>query len=152
MTVRITVAAIVLVAAPLLGATQEPPKLSCIKDVTYSQEFLTRYPKAGAACREVVVKDGKKWVRFDADVVKVNKSQVTANFMDNYRQSIATLTFKASPQAQVVVDGKESKFSSLRKGDTLSFWVPESRMGFYAAPGASESRKLALVDDTTKLR
>ena len=141
----------VLVATPFVAVAQEP-KLSCIKDIVYSQEFLARYPKAGAACREVVMKDGTKWARFDADVVAVKDNQVTANFIDNHKQSIATLTFAASPEARVKVEGKDVKFSALRAGDSLSFWVPESRVGFYAAPGASENAKLALVSDDTATR
>jgi hypothetical protein len=144
---------IVLVGAPLAVLADEAPKLSCIKDITYSQEFLSRYPKAGAACREVVMKDGKKWVRFDADVADVRGNQVTANFVDQYKQSVATLTFSAAPEARLTIDGKEAKFSELQSGDTISVWMPESRMGFYAKPGSLEMSKFAVVStDTTKLR
>jgi hypothetical protein len=152
MSVGMRLVAVVLAAAPILGAAQGEAGLSCIKDVVYSQEFLARYPKAGAACREVVQINGEKWVRFDADVVKVKGNQVTANFLDSYKTAVGTVTFAATPDARVVVDGKKTKYSALRQGDTLTFWVPESRMGFYAAPGASESTKLAVVSDTAKQR
>lgn len=143
---------IVLGGAALAALADEAPKLSCIKDITYSQEFLTRYPKAGAACREVVMKDGKKWARFDADVVDVRGNQVTANFIDQYKQGLATLTFTAAPEARLTIDGKEAPFSDLRSGDTISVWISESRMGFYAKPGALEISKFAVVSNTSKLR
>ena len=153
MNVGVKLLALALAGTPLIAAAQDEPKdaqkLSCVKDVVYSQEFMKRYPKAGAACREVVEKDGHKWARFDADVVKVKGTQVTANFKDNYNQPVGTLTFNASPDARVLVEGREVKYSTLREGDTLSFWMPESRMGFYARPGASEDAKLAVVSNTT---
>lgn len=143
---------IVLGGAPLGALAEEAPKLSCIKDITYSQEFLARYPKAGAACREVVMKDGKKWARFDADVVDVRGNQVTANFIDQYKQSLAMLTFTAAPEARLTIDGKEAKFSELRSGDTISVWMSDTRMGFYAKPGALEISKFAVVSNTPKMR
>ena len=143
---------IVLGAVPLALFADEAPPLSCIKDITYSQEFLARYPKAGGACREVVIKDGKKWARFAADVIEVRGDQVTANFVDQYKQGLATLTFTAAPQARLTIDGREAKFSELRSGDTLSVWVSETRLGFYARPGALEISKFAVVSNTAKLR
>jgi hypothetical protein len=120
---------------------------SCINHIVFSQEFLARYPNAGGACREVKVEDGQKWARFDADVVRVRGRQVTANFVDRFDKSLGTLTFEASPEARVEVNGRDTRFSSLKPGDKLSFWMPENRVGMYAQPGAaSESSKLALID------
>lgn len=120
---------------------------SCINHIVFSQEFLARYPYAGGACREVKVEDGQKWARFDADVVRVKGRQVTANFVDRFDRSLGTLTFEASTEARVEVNGRDTRFSSLKPGDKLSFWMPENRVGMYAHPGAaSESSKLALID------
>jgi hypothetical protein len=143
---------VVLSAAPLVSLAEDAPKLSCIKNITFSQEFLARYPQAGAACREIVMKDGQKWARFDAEVVDVKGSQITADFIDNHKQSVAKLTFVATPEARLMIDGKEAKFSDLQKGDTISVWTAESRMGFYARAGALEQSKLAVVNDTAQKR
>jgi hypothetical protein len=138
---------LVLAATPLIGLADDQPKLSC-KDVTYSKEFLTHYPKAGAACREVVMKDGEKWVRFDADVSKVQGDEVSADIRDKYNNTVSTLTVKAAADARVMVSGKETKYSSLAAGDHLTIWMPESKLGFYAKPGASEAEKLSVVKRT----
>lgn len=119
---------------------------SCINHITFSQEFLAKYPQAGGACREVKVEDGEKWARFDANVTRVRGNQVTANFVDRSNRNLGTITFDASPDARVEVNGRPLRFSSLRSGDRLSFWMPESRVGFYAEPGAAASTKLAVVD------
>ncbi|MEJ1964941.1 MAG: hypothetical protein WDO56_26760 [Gammaproteobacteria bacterium] len=152
MNAAVKLVAVAFVATPLVGLAQDEVKLSCIKDIVYSQEFLAHYPKAGAACREVLVRDGTKWARFDADVVKVKGNEVTASFIDSYKNPVATLTFAAAPEARVTVNGKETKYSDLQKGDTLSFWMPESRVGFYAAPGASKVTQLAVVNDSASKR
>jgi hypothetical protein len=150
-------AAVLVAAVPLVGfgddESKDQPKLSCIKDITFSPEFLAKYPAAGAACREVVMKNGEKWARFDANVVKVKGNEVTADFIDNYGQTISTLTFVASADARVIEDGKQVKFSSLEPGHKLTFYVPESRVGFYAAPGSAQgTTKLAVVSETSKVR
>jgi hypothetical protein len=46
---------------------------------------------------------------------------------------------------RVDVNGQPIRFSELRTGDKLSFWMPQSSVGFYAEPGAPESTKLAVV-------
>jgi len=142
----------VWLATPLLAAADDQPKLSCIMDISYNPAFLTRYPNAAAACREVVMKDGEMWARFDADVVAVNGNQITADFMDPYKNSVGTVTFTASEDARLTVNGKEEKYTELRKGDSLSFWMPAKRLSFYAAPFTSASNQFALVDRTTKER
>ena len=142
-----------LIVAPVVALAEDAPKLSCLTDIVFSQEFLAKYPNAGAVCKEVVVKDGTKWARFDANVVSVKGNLVTADFLGSRAQNtISTVTFSVSPQAKVQMNGKEIKATELQAGDSLSFWVPESRAGFYAAPGAAESKKLAVVNSTSAPR
>jgi hypothetical protein len=152
MNTKTTLAVIALALAPLAAFADEPAKMSCLDGIVFSQEFLQKYPNAPRACREVVVKDGKKYARFDATVVDVKKDAVTADFMDTYNQKVTTVTFTTTPDARVQMEGNEVKVSDLKTGDTLSFWVPESRAGFYAAPGASEAKKLAVVSTTPATR
>jgi hypothetical protein len=41
--------------------------------------------------------------------------------------------------------------SAVKEGDKVVIWVPESRFGLYAEPGAIESKHFALVgDDSTQ--
>src|SRR5262245_51942723 len=136
MSTRVKLALLALSIAPLASFAEDSPKLSCLKDFVFSQEFLAKYPNAGAACKEVVLKDGSKWARFDANVTKVKGNEVTTNFTSSYDNTISTVTFAVKPDARVRINDKEIKASDLKPGDSLSFWVPESRAGFYAAPGA----------------
>lgn len=125
---------------------------SCIGNIVFSQDFLARYPNAGGACREVKVENGHKWARFDAHVVQVRRNRVTADFVDRYDKKLSTITFDASRDARVDVNGRQVRFSTLKPGDKLSFWMPENRVGFYAEPGASQTTKLAVVSQESVQR
>jgi len=46
------------------------------------------------------------------------------------------------------VENKKVKpASDVKEGDKVVLWVPESRFGLYAQPGAAESKHFALVSD-----
>jgi hypothetical protein len=152
MNTKTKLAAVALALASMAAFADDTAKTSCQEGIVFSQEFLQKYPNAATACREVVVKNGKKYARFDANVVDIKGNEVTADFMSGYDQKVATVKFVAKPEARVQMEGKEVKVSELKPGDKLTFWVPESRAGFYAAPGASEARKLAVVSSTTAER
>lgn len=143
MNVRVMWMLVALSALPLAAAAADAtkadePKLSCLSNFTFSQDFLHRHPKAGAACREVVMKDGQKWARFEARLVEVKGEKVTVDFIDSANRHVETMTFDAPADARVIVNGQPMTYRALGKGDPLSFWLPESRAGFYAQPGATK--------------
>jgi hypothetical protein len=142
-------ALVALISIPALsGAADESkdePKKDCISNFVFSQDFLSRHPNAGAVCREVVVKDGQKWARFEGRVVELKGKQVTVNFEGSAGQVLDTLTFTASPEARVSVNGQSMTYGALGKGDRLSFWVPESRAGLYAEPGAAKLSEIKVA-------
>lgn len=150
----VTLIGLSLAITPLVGTAQSQPqsqsqsKLKC-SDVTYNEEFLKHYPRVGAACREVTVKNGEKWVRFDAKIAKVDKDQFTADFLDDFGHQVEEVVFKANQDAQLSVNGNKVKYSSLSPGDTLTVWVPESRLGFYGNSAPSATDKLVVVSSTT---
>ena len=146
MRTSVKLAIAVLIEIPLTGVAQEQPKLTCVNDITYSQEFLAKFPNAGAACNEVVMANGQKWVRFNAKVKQVEGNHLTVSFIDSHENPVSTLTFSFDPTARVTLEDNEQKAaSSLKKGEKLMVWMPESRLGFYAQPGAAESKHFALV-------
>jgi hypothetical protein len=135
-----------LALAPLVALADNEPRLSCVNDVRYSKEFLEKYPHAAAACREVVMKNGEKWIRFDASVAAIKGNEVTADFVDTTDQVVSTLTFVTPKDATLMVDGKEIKYSELSKGDRLYVWMPEKHAAFYSGPESTKGQKLAVVN------
>jgi len=149
MGIRTTLTLLGLTLIPMLAMAGDEPKMSCVNNFSFSQDFLHRHPNAGGACREVKVKDGQKWARFDARVVDLQEKdknrQVTVEFLDTAGRPVETIGFIAPPQARVVVNGREMTYGALGKGDELSFWIPERRAGIYAAPGVTQLKEVVVA-------
>jgi hypothetical protein len=144
-TVKLT--AMVLLAVPLTGVAQQ--QLSCVKDIVYSPEFVAKYPRAGAACNEVIVSKGEKWARFNAEVKNRQGYHLTVDFIDDQDRPVANMTFEMTPDATVTLrdEHQVKPAAKLQKGEKIVVWVPEKRFGFYAEPGASESKHFAVLSD-----
>jgi len=131
-------------SAPLTGLwaadTPDPnslPKVSC-SDFKYSQEFLAKYPKAPAACLEGRAYKGVDYAKFNAKVAKVSSSGVTVQLLNTAGTPITPLTIKPADQkAFILVDGKQTHMTDLKEGDSVTFWVPQSRMEVHAVPSQS---------------
>ena len=138
-------------SAPLTGVwadTPDPnslPKVSC-SDFKYSQEFLAKYPKAPAACLEGRTYKGVNYAKFNAKVTKVSSSGVTLQLLDVAGGPITPLTIKPADQkAYILVDGKQTQMTGLNQGDSVTFWVPQSRMEVHALPAPSQSHWIVLA-------
>ena len=151
-TVNLTAA--VLVGISLCGVAQGQPKLNCIKDVVYGKEFLAKFPDAGVACREVKVVGGEKWVRFGADVKHNKDNRITLDFLNSQGDhAVYPMTFIYTPDATLTLANKEVKAASaVEEGDEIVIWIPESRFGLYAQPGAAESKQFKLASDDSAIR
>jgi hypothetical protein len=149
---RITLLGLVLATISLVAVAQDASRnekeLNCIKDVTYSEAFLKKYPMAGAACRDVKIQNGEKWVRFVAKIAAVNGNQFTANFIDEFNNTVETVTFEGNAGDKFTVNGKEVDIATMMPGDTLDFWWPQSRLGFYAKAGSEKMKELRVVSVT----
>jgi hypothetical protein len=156
-TMRTTVkpTAAVLLVIFLTGVAQAQPKLSCVKDVVYGKEFLSKFPDAGSSCQEVQVLRGEKWVRFDAQVKHNKDHHMTVDFLNTKGDHTGKpMTFAYTPDANLTLENKDVKAATaVEEGDKVMLWVPESRFGLYAQPGAVESKQFKLVsDDSSKQR
>jgi hypothetical protein len=149
MKATVKLAAAVLVGVPLLGVVQAQPKLSCVKDVHYGKEFLAKFPDAGSACQEVQVVHGEKWARFDAEVKSNKDYHLTVDFLNTAgHHTGAPMIFAYTPDANLTLENKDVKAATkVEKGDKVVLWVPESRFGLYAQPGAAESKQFKVVSD-----
>ncbi len=153
MKTTVKLATAVLIGISLGSVAQGQPKLSCVNDVVYSKEFLAKFPDAGAACQEVQVVRGEKWVRFDAEVKHNKAHHLTVDFLNTQGDHTGKpMTFAYTPDANLTLEnGVVKAASGLGEGDKVRIWLPESRFGFYAQPGASESKQFKLVSsDSTK--
>ncbi len=93
------------------------------KDVQWSEEMQQRYPDIDSACQSVEERNGKKYVRFDGTVRSASASELDINFRGGGR-----VQMQPPAGTQIYMNGKQIPVSDLRRGDRLTFYVPEDRM------------------------
>jgi hypothetical protein len=98
--------------------------------ITWSQEALEKYPKISEACQEVMERDGKYYVKFSGTVRRVSGQDVTVNF----KNGSDALTLTTPENMSIYVDGRARSVSSLRRGDELTFYVPQDAVAAPPAP------------------
>ena len=155
MNTTLKLAGAILVGIPLISVAQDQPKLNCVKDVSYSHEFLAKFPDAGSQCQEVKMVQGEKWVRFNAEVKQNKDDHLTVDFLNKSQEHTGKpMTFAYTPDATLTLENKKViPASAAKEGEKVVLWVPESRFGLYAQPGAVESKHFAVVsDDSAKQR
>ena len=114
------------------------PKVGC-SELTFSQAFLSKYPKAPAACQEARVYQGKKYAKFSGKVYLKDPSSMSVQVNNVAGDAIDTVSFKPSTAATVIVNGERVKLTDLKVGDPITIWVAESRFSIYTAPGKGAS-------------
>jgi hypothetical protein len=112
-------------------------KIAC-SEVKYSSEFLAKYPEAPAACLEAREHNGKRYAKFNAKVYLNSADRTTVELLNVRGDRLSTFSFKPGPDAGVNIDGKKTKFTDLKAGQTISFWVSEDRMTAQELPGSTE--------------
>jgi len=118
------------------------------EDVTWSEEALERYPNIGTACREVMQRDGRYFVRFEGEVRRVRDrgNRVTIAF-----EGGDTLTLTPPETLSLTIDGRERSPRDLRPGDQLTFYVPQDQLTatfFAGQPETSEPQEVPISPTT----
>lgn len=93
--------------------------------VNWSPEALSRYPNIASACQEVMERDGRYYVKFSGEVRRVAD-----------RGRSITVDFKGGDQLELTppenmslyINGRPRQPSALRRGDELTFYVPQDQL------------------------
>lgn len=124
----------------------ETDRASC-SDIEWHSNMLRDYPWVADACHEAVVVDGQKWARFEAEFQEVNNDgTITSDFRDDRGRSLGTVNLQPRPDQRVLLDGRSTRFSDLRRGQVLNFYAPEGQYSFTTEPGASDSEQLRIAE------
>ncbi len=145
----ITSAIAVVTAAALLagcGATTsssrpiDPNRLTKVEcsELKFSEEFLKKYPDAPQACIEAREYNGKRYAKYNAKVYLNSADRTTVTLQSPKGEDLSTFSFRPAPDATIRMNGKATKVTDFRPGETISFWVSEDRMSATAMPGSSE--------------
>jgi hypothetical protein len=144
--VRISTQAIIMAATLSLAsgvataASQavDPEKLPMEKcsSIHYNQAFLDKNPKAPAACLEVRVYKGHRYMKVQGKVYIANADSLTVTFLDEGGNDLGTVTIKGPKSHSVLFNGKKVAFANLQTGEKLTFWVPESVFSAQPSPAS----------------
>jgi hypothetical protein len=113
-------------------------------DIKWNAALLKKYPNAPAGCQEIVVKDGKKFAKFDATVVTVNPDGVSVRFLDPYGNPGRIMKIQAGKDARVDIAGEKVEYAKLKKDQKMTFYIPESTLGVISDPTDSASSKIVV--------
>jgi hypothetical protein len=91
--------------------------------ITWSRDALAKYPNIASACQDVMQRDGRFYVKFSGRVERVAGENVTVNFRDG-----SELTLTPPENMSLYIDGRERTVRSLRRGDELTFYVPQENV------------------------
>lgn len=127
-TLALSVIAVPAIAFAVDAPIVKAPKELC-SDIEWSPAFLKEYPKAPAACREVIVKDGIKFATFNGKVSRVGHDFVQVEISDTADIPISTIAFQIGTGGRVTVNDQVERVKDLKVGDQLTFWVRESQFG-----------------------
>lgn len=118
----------------------DPNKLTKVEcsDLKFSSEFLKKYPEAPAACVDAREYQGKRYAKFKAKVYLNSADRTTVTLLSKEGKDLTTFSFRPGPNATIRMNGKDTKITEYRPGETLSFWVSEDRMTASAMPSSSE--------------
>jgi hypothetical protein len=90
------------------------------------------------------VRNGKNFGRFTAKVTAVGTDAVKVRFLTADGNPEREISLKPGPDARVELSGKKVEYSQLKKGDVLTFWVPEGQLGVISDPDATAASTMVL--------
>ena len=135
--------AALLVACGSTGSTSRPidpnklTKVEC-SALKFSDEFLKKYPDAPAACIEAREHNGKRYAKFNAKVYLNSADRTTVTLQSPDGKDLSTFSFRPSPNTSVRTAAGDTKFTDLRTGETITFWVSEDRMTASSLPASTD--------------
>ena len=153
---RLGAALIGLVCAGTAGAQQQldtsnlarsQVQAASCTEVDWAQDLLALYPRIAEGCQEVVLAEGVKWARFDADLVHSDSRNgtVTLNFKNRQGRSMGDLVMRPATEQRVLINGRRYRFSELTRGQQLNLYVPEGMFAVAVEPGAPPEQTAQIV-------
>jgi hypothetical protein len=127
----------------LTARTPRTDRASC-REVDWHRDMLRDYPWVADACHEAIEVDGQKWARFEAEFQQLNRDgTIDSNFRNDRGRSLGSVSLKPALDQRVMLDGRPTQFSELRRGQVLNFYAPEGEFSFTTEPGSSEQIQVA---------
>ena len=112
-----------------LSPAAKAQDVSC-NAIDWKPQILERFQGIDQACQEVVVRDGKRFARFEVKLIRARRDGNVRVRMTLRDGSRVNRTFYAPADFRVGSRTGRSKFrlSELSSGDYLDIYIPESRI------------------------
>ena len=123
---------VILLAMPALAIAGPGP--GC-ESVNLGADVLAKFPNAARACHDVKMQGDGIYMHYVAEVVATDKDSVTANFLDKSGKALVKVKFAPAADQTANLEGKETKYTSLKKGTKLDFYIEHSQWGLFGSPG-----------------
>lgn len=124
-------------------------RASC-QNVDWNEDLMTRYPWVMDSCREVIMANGEKWARFEAEFEGMNRDGTfDFDFLNRRGRSLEVVSLRPGADQTVLLDNREYAFSELLDNQKLNFYVPEGTYGFAVEPGAAPAEMVEVVEPRT---
>lgn len=115
-------------------------------DVIWHTDLVQKYPRIASGCQEVVIVNGEKWARFEGDFLRNNTDgSFTTEFTTTSGRSLGRVTLLPTPDQRVTLDGRKVRFTELRAGQPLNFYLPEGEAGFALEPAPATEPYVQIV-------
>lgn len=121
----------VLMSASLLALAGSPvayslETLTC-DDLEFGTAVTDILPQASNACREVVVKDGRPFARFNAEIVSNRGGTVRAKFKKAGGGFTEVYEFNPDQSARLRIGGQNVRWWDVSAGQQLDIYLPPDR-------------------------
>lgn len=142
----IAMAMVGLTASGSLVAGEEFPVASdrpaSCDGMKWHKDMIAQYPRVVAACQEVVVADdGSKWARFGSKFDRQdNDGTLSFTLEGKNDRNIQNVTLIPGVDQVAYIDGRETEFEDLRKGQPLNLYMQEGNAGFATEVGVMPSK------------
>jgi hypothetical protein len=132
-----------LVCALALSGSAWAQRPGCA-DAKFSNELLTRFPRAPEACLDIISRNGEEYGVFKARLNRVSGNTLHVRFEHPDGSEGPATSIRTRRDFRVLVDGKPTQVRDLARNQELTAYVQVTRPMVALAP-ASESENLVAV-------
>ena len=108
------------------GAALAQDELTC-RDLQFHERIMEALPQANDACREVVMKDGRPFARFNATIVSNRGGAVRAKFKKAGGGYTDVYTFHPDQSNRLRLGGQNVRWWDVASGQQLDIFLPPDR-------------------------
>jgi hypothetical protein len=135
--------ALATLAIGVNGAAVAQNPAGC-RSVVFSEEVLTRFPKAPQACLDVIHRDGQDYAVFKAQLDSVSGNTMRVRIKKPDGTYAAATSIKTSPGRRILIDGKPVPVADLAPDQEITAYVRVDKP-MIALPPVTESEPLEAV-------